>query len=353
MEAHFRVILQQEEPDVVHIYGTEFEQSWALAKCADVERTVVTVQGAMTYLKDVVYAGLPERLCRDSWLHKLLRRLHKGGQSIDLQRQSFEQRAVVEQQVLRHVKYVNGGSHWGNMVAKTINPDCTVFDCNLILRALFYTDDRWSSEACEKHSIYILFSYPIKGFHKFLEALPLILRQYPDTKVYVVANQLPIRHYTGIKRLIQNAAPDYNWLIQKQIEQNGLQDHLKFVGHINEAQVKERMLKSNVFVSSSAMENQSTTLGEAMILGVPSVASSVGAIPEMIYDGEDGFLYPFEEPEKLASAVCKIFADRDLAIQFSEKGHAHAAATYDREKNGRNLIEMYETIANTAKEKDI
>ena len=66
MEAHFRVILQQEEPDVVHIYGTEFEQSWALAKCADVERTVVTVQGAMTYLKDVVYAGLPERLCRDS-----------------------------------------------------------------------------------------------------------------------------------------------------------------------------------------------------------------------------------------------------------------------------------------------
>ena len=92
------------------------------------------------------------------------------------------------------------------------------------------------------------------------------------------------------------------------------------------------------------------TLGEAMILGVPSVASRVGAIPEMINDGEDGFLYPFAEPAKLADAVCKIFADRELALQFSEKGHAHAAATYDREKNGRNLIRMYETIADAAKE---
>ena len=168
--------------------------------------------------------------------------------------------------------------------------------------------------------------------------------------IHVVANQLPIRHYTGIKRLIQNAAPDYNWLIQKQIEQNGLQSHLKFLGNLNAEQVKARMLKSNVFVSASAMENQSMTLGEAMILGVPSVASAVGAIPEMINDGEDGFLYPFADPERLADAVCKIFSDRDLALRFSEKGHAHAAMTYDREKNGRNLIEMYQTIANAAKE---
>lgn len=352
MEAHFSAILQQEDPDVVHIYGTEFEQCLAMANCADPERTVVQIQGAMALLKDVVYAGLPERLCRDTLLHKLLRRWNKGGQSIDLQRQSFERRAAVERQVLKGAKYAFGASEWGNAVAKAFNPDCITFDCNLILRDSFYTDDRWSPETCVPHSIYILFSYPIKGFHKFLEALPLILRQYPDTMVYVVANRLPLRKYTGIKRMILDAAPDYNWLIQKQIEQYKLQGHLKFIGHLNEAQVKARMLKSNVFVSASALENQSMTLGEAMILGVPSVASRVGAIPEMIDDGEDGFLYPFAEPEKLADAVCRIFADRELALRFSEKGHAHAAATYDREKNGRDLIKMYETIANAAKERE-
>ena len=39
MEVHFRAILQQEKPDVVHIYGTEFEQSWAMAKCAEPSRS--------------------------------------------------------------------------------------------------------------------------------------------------------------------------------------------------------------------------------------------------------------------------------------------------------------------------
>jgi len=352
METNFREILQQEIPDVVHIYGTEFEQCMAMANCTDPERTVVQIQGAMTFLKDVVYAGLPERICRDNWLHKILRHLHKGGQSIELQRKSFEYRAVLEQQVLRNAKYVFGASKWGNTVAKMINSDCITFDCNLILRDTFYTDERWTLDNCELHSICILFSYPIKGFHKFLEALPLILQQYPDTMVYVVANQLPIRNYSSIKRMIQNAAPDYNWIIQKQIEAHNLENHLKFIGHLDETQVKERMLKSNVFVSASAMENQSMTLGEAMILGVPSVASSVGAIPEMIIDGKDGFLYPFAEPKKLADAVCKIFADQNLAQQFSEKGHEHAAETYDREKNGQNLLKMYETIVNAAKEKE-
>ena len=348
MEANFQGILQQEVPDVVHIFGTEFEQCMAMANCADVERTVVQIQGAMTLLKDEVYAGLPARLCSDNLLHKLLRCLHKGGQSIELQKKSFERRAVVEQQVLRRAKYIFGASKWGNAVAKSVNPDCITFDCNLILRDTFYTDERWSPEICEPHSIYILFSYPIKGFHKFLEALTLILRQYPDTMVYVAANQLPIRNYTGIKRRIQDAAPDYNWLIQKQIEQNKLQSNLKFLGNLNAEQVKARMLKSNVFVSASALENQSMTLGEAMILGVPSVASSVGAIPEMIDDGVDGFLYPFAEPEKLSDAVCNIFSDLNLAKQFSEKGRVHAAATYDREKNGESLIEMYQLIVEKA-----
>lgn len=344
MEAHFHTILKQEEPDVVHIYGTEFEQSLAMANSADVERTIVQIQGAMTCLKDVVYADLPEKVCRDTWLHRLLRQLHKGGQSIELQKQSFEQRAAVEKQVLRRAKYIIGGSEWGNSVAKAVNPNCTAFDCNLILRDSFYTDDRWSPESCEQHSIYILFSYPIKGFHMFLEALPLILRQYPDTIVNVVANQLPIRHYKGLKKMIQDAAPDYNWLIQKQIEQSGLQNHLRFVGHLNERQVKERMLKSNVFISASAMENQSMSLGEAMILGVPSVASCVGAMLEMINHGEDGFLYPFNEPNLLAEAVCRIFEDRNLAIRFSQKGHEHAAGVYDRKTNSRKLLGIYEQV---------
>ena len=349
MEGVFREILKNENPNIVHIYGTEFEHSWAMAKCSDVNKTVVTIQGAMTYLKDHVYAGLEEKYCKDNLLHKSLRLMHKGGISIDLQKKSFEQRAEIEKKVLKHVKYVMGGSEWGNAVAWSINPNCHVFDCGLILRDSFYTDDRWSYEKCEPHSIYILHSYPIKGFHKFLDAMPLILNEYPDTNVYVVANKLQYRNYKGIKRTVMDIAPDYNWIIQQKIEKMNLKEHIHFLGYLNEMQVKRQLLKSNVFVSASSIENQSTSLGEAMILGVPSVASYVGAIPEMIDHGKDGFLYPFEETYMLAYYICEIFKDYKLAEQFSECGHEHAARVYNQEENSNKLMGIYTYITSNNK----
>jgi glycosyltransferase involved in cell wall biosynthesis len=119
---------------------------------------------------------------------------------------------------------------------------------------------------------------------------------------------------------------------------------VEFVGYLSEDRVREQLYRANVFVSPSAMENQSTALGEAMLLGVPSVASRVGAMEEMIDSGEDGFLYDFENTEALAERICRIFENRDLALEFSRKGQLHAARTYDREKNCRDLLDIYEHI---------
>ena len=42
--------------------------------------------------------------------------------------------------------------------------------------------------------------------------------------------------------------------------------------------------------------------------------------------------------------ICRIFENRDLALKFSQKGRLHAARTYDREKNCRDLLNIYESI---------
>ena len=345
MQKEFHSILQQEQPDLVHLYGTEFSHSYAMSLEADPSKTVVTIQGSLQYYKDAVYAGLPESLCRDTLLHKVLRTLHKGGQSIDLQKISYTQRAKLEYEVLRRAKYIHGGSAWGCAVARSINPNCVTFDCGLTLRDSFYNAPQWNYDRCAPHSIYALYTYPIKGFHKLLDAMPIILNRFPDTKIYAVGNKLYDRRYTGLKYEIQNRAPDYAWILQQKIETLGLKDHIEFVGYLSEAQVKEQLLRTNIFVSPSAIENQSTALGEAMMLGVPCVASCVGAMQEMIDHGRDGFLYSFDEPYMLADYICRLFDDPDLAQRFSREGHLHAARTYDRDTNCRKLLEMYETIA--------
>lgn len=343
-ETDFSHVLEKEQPDLVHIWGTEFPQSWALAKVSDPEKLLVTIQGSLEYYKHAVRAGIPDELCRDTWLHKLLRCLRKGGQSIDLQKRSFEQRSKYEVEVLQRAKYIHGGSAWGNAVAKAIHPNCVTMDANLILRSSFYAAPLWDPDTCEAHTIYALCSYPIKGFHKLLEAMPIILHRFPNTKILAVGQKLIRRPYTGLKKAILDAAPDYQWYLQGLMDRYGLWNHVEFTGYLDEEQVQAQLRSANVFVSPSSIENQSTALGEAMLLGVPSVASCVGAMQEMIDHDRDGFLYPFPESQLLAQAIIRIFEDRELALRFSEEGRAHAQRTYDQEKNCRDLLNIYEKI---------
>ena len=145
--------------------------------------------------------------------------------------------------------------------------------------------------------------------------------------------------------MIQNSAPDYHWYLQRKIEQYTLQNNIVFLGYLDAEEIKHYLLNVNIFVSASSTEHIATTLGEAMMLGVPCVASCVGAMQEMIDHGRDGFLYPFNETYMLADYICQLFESPPLAEQFSKEGHLHAARTYDRDTNCRKLLEMYETIA--------
>ena len=344
MQASFRPILEREQPDVVHLYGTEFEQAWALASLTDPEKTLVSVQGLVSFYAEHVFGGVPEKTARDHWIHRLLRRLHKGGRSIELQLKSFRARSETEIKTLQRVRYVNGGTAWGDNCARLLQPDVKLLPCELILRDSFYNGGLWDLDAVEKHSIFTIYGYPIKGFDMFLHGLKRIVQRYPDTHVYVAGNRCAYRHYRGLKRWIMNLAPDYDWYVQSLIEKYGLKDHITFLGYLSEEQMHERLMRSNVFVSAAAIENHCTSLCEAMYAGVPSVASCVGGLQELIDHGKDGFLYPFNETYMMAAYVCRLFGDPELAQTISQKGHEHAVKVFDKEQNCRTLLKMYETI---------
>ena len=350
METSFRSILESEKPDIVHIFGTEFAQSLAMARAADKERLLVTIQGSLTILFPLAFAGIPTRICRDNPIHRILRKNQNGGESIELQKISFEERATLEQEALRLAKYVHGGSQWGNRVGKQINPNCTTFDCGLILREPFYTELRWNPSDCEKHSILAVFTYPAKGFHQLLKAMPRILRQFPDTKLHAVGQKLYVRRYHGVKKLTMDLAPDYKWYIQGLMDKYQLWDNVVFDGYLDAIQMRDRQLKSNVFVAPSILENQCTALGEALMLGVPCVATRVGAMPEYVADGESALLYDFQDVAQLAEHICRIFQDQEFAEKLSRNAPNLPQKLYDREENGRKLIEIYRTINHNAKE---
>jgi glycosyltransferase involved in cell wall biosynthesis len=117
-----------------------------------------------------------------------------------------------------------------------------------------------------------------------------------------------------------------------------------FTGILDEKQMCERYLKSHVFVCPSSIENSPNSLGEAMILGVPCVASDVGGVIDLLTHREEGFVYQTDAPYMLAHYVCEIFANDDLALQFSKKARIHAIKTHNKEENTKRMMEIYREI---------
>ena len=340
----YRDILNREQPDLVHIYGTEFPSILPLIKVSDSSRTALTLQGTLQYTRDECCAGIPEKYWKDTYMHKIRRKLGKGGESVGQKQSDFAARADVEMEIIRSLRNADGCSEWGISYIHGINPQCKMFNCGCLLRDNFYEQPYWEYEKCEKHSIFALMTRPIKGAHKLIEAMPFVLKQVPDAKLYLGGTYFTYRNYTGIKKYLQDITPDYFWYIQKLIDQYHLRDHVQFLGYLDADAMKQQLLRCNVFVSPSAQEHLATALGEAMLTGTPSISTSLGALCEMIDHGRDGYLYDFAETHVLAQYICNLFENEELAKQFSVLGREHAGRTYDREENSRKLLDMYDAI---------
>ncbi|HJV36215.1 glycosyltransferase [Geomonas sp.] len=83
-----------------------------------------------------------------------------------------------------------------------------------------------------------------------------------------------------------------------------------------------------VFVLSSFTEGISVTLLEAMASGVPAVVTAVGGNPEVVVEGETGYLVEVGDHQGMAERILRLLADRELARQVGERGRARVEAAF-------------------------
>ena len=335
---YFVNIIDKEKPDVIHIFGTEFLHSNLMVKASKklsmLQNTVVSIQGLVYLCAKHYFAFLPRRVINGFTLKEILKRNNIKNSAL-----KFKKQGVSEVETLKEVKNVIGRTDWDEAAVKQINPNINYHFCNESLRDGFYNKE-WSLENCEKHSVFVSqSSYPLKGFHLMLEGFKEIVKKYPDAKLYTTGkNPLTLKGKDKLKQSF------YSKYLGKLIKKYKLEDNVEFLGFLSEEKMVERMLKSHVFVSPSSIENSPNSVGEAMILGVPTVSSDVGGVKNMLTHGQEGFIYPADEPYMLEYYVSKIFEDSDLAYKFSKNAKEHAEHTHNRSLNGKTLMEIYNKI---------
>jgi glycosyltransferase involved in cell wall biosynthesis len=170
---------------------------------------------------------------------------------------------------------------------------------------------------------------PVKGYRNLIEAIGLVKRDIPRIRL-VIAGE-------GSEREA----------LEEQVQTESLQKNVFFLGLRRD--IPEILSCGDVFLLSSLNEGFGLVLLEAMAMRLPIVATRVGGIPEVVVDGDTGFLVDPGNPTAMADALLKIYQDPRLANELGIAGYKRAKSLFDIRLMTRKYEQLYaETVLNSS-----
>lgn len=166
--------------------------------------------------------------------------------------------------------------------------------------------------------------YIVKGHEYLIRALPAIVQAYPNVALVLIGRgeQEPV-----LRRL------------SKDLE---VEEHVRFLGFRSD--VATILAGIEIFVLPSLSEGLSVALLEAMAAGRPIVASRVGGNPEVVVDGETGFLVDPRDSGALAERIVELLNDSQKAKEFGESGRKRVQNWFAIDKMVESYCALYESM---------
>jgi len=330
-------IKEKYSPDIIHVWGTEFTHGYLAVKSMPDVPSVIYMQGLLKAISKYYLAGLTQKELKRSIS---LRDIY-GREWITKKQKDLYKRSFVEAELIRLSKNIIVENDWCASYCTDIAYDCILHHCELNIRSEYFAKS-WNKENMAPLTIMSNSSgYPIKGLHVLIRALKNVINEYPSTILKIPGESTPYFGKNWINKIKENG---YSKYIRKLITELDLADNVVFMGRLTSEEMADQMSISNVVVIPSCIENHSSTLIEAMIVGAPCIASYVGGIPEYMKHGDNGLLYRYEEYEMLSVHIKTIFSNVEYAGFLSAN-----ARSYMREKRApegikEKLLCIYKNI---------
>lgn len=170
---------------------------------------------------------------------------------------------------------------------------------------------------------------PLKGLVPLLEALAKV-RVERDADLVVIGR------------------PREGSIIPATIRRLGLEGAVTFASKVSDDRIVELYSEAEVAVVPSLYEGFSLPAVEAMACGVPLVATTGGALPEVVgRDGETGVLVPPGDPEALAAALGRLLADADERERIGRAGRARVLERFTWRQTAASTAEQYRQLLAT------
>jgi glycosyltransferase involved in cell wall biosynthesis len=166
---------------------------------------------------------------------------------------------------------------------------------------------------------------PHEGHQHLVDAASLVLRDVPDARFVIVGD--------GEARAA----------LEAQIRHHHLERHVFLAGY--RLDPVELTKGFDVFAMSSISEGMCTPLVDAMAAGKAAVATTVGGIPEVVVDGQTGFLVPPRDPHAMAARIVQLLKNEALRTRMGAAAQARARDQFTVGKMVAATAAVYRSLA--------
>lgn len=319
-------VVEAVAPQLIHIHGSE-ENFGLIARHLPDRPIVLSVQGLLSPYLGKRYAGLP---FHDVMHHEpFARRLLMDG--VAAERRRCVRAARRERDFMPHIAHVIGRTDWDRYATLALNPERHYHHQDELLREEFYAHQWQPNLEAHRFTIVTTISH---GLHKGLETIyrtaHLLTQRQVDFQWAIIGLDKHDPYIRLTSRLTGLSPEDI---------------HVVPLGRKSSGQMVETLCACDLYCQGSHIENSPNAVCEAMLLGMPVVATAVGGTPTMLRDGTEGWLVQEGEPYALAGLLMTLMAQPiETLAPRGECARAKALVRHDPDKVCQQLLTIYQDI---------
>ncbi len=323
-------IIQKIRPDIIHVHGTE--DNFGLIQSVTNIPVCISIQGIQAPIIEKYYSGISssEASINEGIIPKLLFK------SAGYWKKYMVKCSIREKKILSQTKNILGRTDWDRRITRLFAPSSRYHTSEEILRPAFY-QNRWEK---------LQFSNPLElvtiisgGIYKGLESIVKTSRilksfSFNDFKWTIIGPD----ESSYFARLVKNVTREkYEYL------------NITFLGNKNENEIVDILKLSDIYCQVSHIENSPNSLCEAMLLGMPVMATFAGGTESLLENRKEGILVQDGDPYSMAGTIIDLQKNFGKALRMAEAAHQRAIKRHSQKSVVDELIRTYERIIKDVK----
>ena len=166
-----------------------------------------------------------------------------------------------------------------------------------------------------------------KCYDLVIEAMPAIVARFPQASFVFVTHN-----------------PEQRANLQRMAAERGVEPNLHFLGTISEEEKLALLRASDVLPFPSRYEGFGLPLLEGMAAGVPVISTNIPVVNEIVRDGENGLLIPYDDTAALARAMLDVLEQPELRARLVAGGARSMADSFDPDMLVQQVIDAYRSV---------